>query len=335
MAGSEVYADFASNVRWLQERVGEDVKNLPPHLRARGNWAVSKRLYIVPDGTHAPDLDPEYGLPLPYSVFWFADAFGYSDNSTVNSFALAMLYSVISSTLRDDIFDSEELRGERTHLLELHNIFRRKYIEIFEKAFDRRSSIWRHLAQAFNDELKYEVWNKAFTLQSCRNPFSAHFLEELSRFYYPIVMPSLAALALVAGAENEIPKIARFFRHFSIGCLILDDLKDCLIDVSAEDMNHSCILLYARQCIGEERELDEGAFSCLFLSEGFVRGVYDPILHYYNKAREDILPFNSRYLNKYMDEQLSFISRARDATLKRRSIFFESLEPLLRSCSKK
>lgn len=330
MVCSEVYADFAGNVRWLQEMIGKDIETLPPHLRARGNWVVSKRLHILPDEGQAPRLDPELGIPIPYSVFWFADVFGYFNDSTANSFALAQLYSVISSTLRDDIFDSEELRGERADLLTLYNIFRRKYIDIFEKAFDRRSSIWCHLAQAFNDELKYEIWNKAFTLRTCQNPFSAKFLEDSSRFYYPVVMPSLAAVALVAGAENKVPRIARFFKHFSIGCLILDDLKDCMIDLSVEDMNHSCVLLYARQCLGG-KEVDERDFANLFLSEGFVRGVYDPILRYFEKAREDILPFNSRYLSKYMDEQSSFITRARDATLKRRSIFFDSLEPLLRS----
>ncbi len=333
MLGSEIYSNFTNNIRWLQEQVGEDDRNLPPRLRQMGKRITSERLFVVPDGIHTPRLDPEFGRPIPYSVFWFADALGYTDNTTVNSFALAMIYSSMSSTLRDDIVDSKELKGERLHLLELSNIFQRKYIEIFEKAFGRRSSLWCYLAQALDEQLRYESWNKAFTLETCRNPFSSRFIKDSSRYFYAVVIPSLVAVALAAGAENKVARIARFARHLSMGSRVHDDLKDCRTDLDMEDMNHSCILLYARQCIGGRKELDEETLASLFLSEGFVRSVYEPILLYFNKAREDILPFNSRYLTKFMDEQLSFSARARDATLKRQSNFFGSIESLLRPYS--
>jgi hypothetical protein len=333
MVGSEIYSDFTSNIRWVREQVGEDVKNLPPSLGQMGKRIASERLFIVPDGIHTPRLDPEFGRPIPYSVFWFADTLGIKDNTTVNSFALAMIYSSMSSTLRDDIIDSEELSGERLHLLELSNIFQRKYIEIFKKAFGRRSSLWRYLAQALDEELRYESWNKAFTLETCRKPFSPHFIEDSSRYFYAVVMPSLVAVALAAGAENKVAKIARFARHLSMGSRVHDDLKDCRTDLGIEDMNHSCILMYAGQCIGQGKELDEETLASLFLSEGFVRSIYEPILLYFNKAREDILPFNSRYLTKFMDEQLSFFARARDATLKRQSNLLGSLESIIKPYS--
>ena len=329
MVGSEIYSEFSNNIRWVREQVGEDLNNLPPRLRQMGKRITSERLIIVPDRTHTPRLDPEFGRPIPYSVFWFADALGYGDKTTLNSFALAMIYSSMSSTLRDDIANSEELRGERLHLLELSNIFQRKYIEIFDKAFDKHSSLWHYFAQALDEELRYESWNKAFSLGMCQNPFSAHFIEDSSRYFYAVVIPSLVAVALAAGAENKVAKIARFARHLSMGSRVHDDLKDCRTDLALEDMNHSCILLYARQCIRGGRELDEKILANLFLSEGFVRRVYEPILHYFNKAREDVLPFNSRYLTKFMDEQLSYIARRRDATLKRQSDFFSSLEEIL------
>jgi hypothetical protein len=334
MVGSEIYSDFTNNIRWIQETVGEDVRNLPPRLRLMGKRIASERLFIVPDGINTPRLDPEFGRPIPYSVYWFADALGYADNETINSFALAMTYSAMSSTLRDDIVDSEELKGERTQLLELSNIFQRKYIEIFKDEFGRHSSLWCHLAQALDEQLRYESWNKAFTLETCRNPFSAHFIEDSSRYFYSTVFPSLVAVAMAANAESKIPKISRFARHLSCGSRVHDDLKDCRSDLGLEDMNHSCVLMHARQCIGGGKELGEETLANLFLDEGFVRGVYGPILLYFNKAREDILPFNSRYLTQFMDEQLSFCTRARDTTLKRRSNFFGSLESLLKPTPK-
>ena len=335
MVGSEIYSDFTSNIRWIREQVGADVTDLPPRLRQMGKRIASERLFIVPDGIHTPRLDPEFGRPIPYCVYWFADALGYTDHEKINSFALAMTYSSMSSTLRDDIVDSNELRSERLHLLELSNIFQRKYIEIFEKAFDKRSSLWRYLSQALDEELRYESWNKAFTLETCRNPFSVRFIEDSSRYFYAVVMPSLVAVAVAAEAESKAAKITRFARHLSMGSRIHDDLKDCRTDLGMVDMNHSCILLHARQCLGEGGELDEEILTSLFLSEGFVRSVYDPIVLYFNKAREDILPFNSRYLTKFMDEQSSFIARARDSTLKRQTNFFASMASLLKPYAQK
>lgn len=329
MVSSDIYLDFADNICWIQDRVGEDVKNLPPRLRRVGNKVASERLIIVPDGSHPLQLDPEFGRAIPYSVFWFADALGYTDSTTINSLALALVYSSISVTLRDDIADSTELRGERLHLLELSNIFQRKYVKIFEKTFDRSSSFWYYLAQALDEQLRYESWNKAFMLESCRNPFSAHFIEDTSRYFYAIFMPSLVAVALAAEAEDEVAKITRFSRHLCMGARVHDDLMDCRTDLGIADMNHSCILLYARRYIGGGKELDEKTLASLLLSKDFVRSVYEPILHYFNKAREDVLPLNSRYLTRFTDGQLSFHTRARDATLKRQSNFFGNLESLL------
>jgi hypothetical protein len=67
----------------------------------------------------------------------------------------------------------------------------------------------------------------------------------------------------------------------------------------------------------------------LLISEGFIRKVYQPILYYFQKARDDILPFNSHYLTMFMDEQLSFQARTRDAMLKKQSEFLGRLEGLL------
>ncbi len=334
MVGSEIYSDFSSNILWIREQVREDIKNLPPRLRQMGKLIASERLFIVPDGVHVPLIDSKLGRPVPYCLFWFADALGSSDESKVNSLALAMVYSVMSITLRDDITDSKELMGERLHLHELSNIFQRKYIDIFKSTFEKRSSIWRYLAQALDEQLRYESWNKAFDLKMCRNPFSAHFIEDSSRYFYAVTMPSMVAIALLADAETKAARIARFSRHLSMGARIHDDLMDCQNDLAMGNMNHSCVLLHARQWMGKGKGLNEETLANLFLSEGFVRSVYDPIIFYLNKAKEDILPFDSNYLTKFMDEHMDFIVWARDATLERQGHFFDCLGSLLRSCSR-
>lgn len=242
-----------------------------------------------------------------------------------------MVYSMLVTTLRDDIFDDKEVKGERHQLLRLADIFQRKYIGIFERAFERRSSFWHYLAIAMDEQLRYESWNRVFTIDSYenQNPFSARFIEDSSRYLSAIFMPSLAALAVASEAEDRILEITRFMRHCSMAWRVYDDLKDWRIDLGVEDMNHSSFLLYTRQCIGKGNKLDEGDIMSLFLGEGFIRRVYAPILLYFKKARDDILPFNSHYLTKFMDEQLSLNIRSRDAMLKKRSDFFGRLEGLL------
>jgi hypothetical protein len=329
MLGSEIYSDFNDDANWIRDRVREDLKNLPYRLRRVGEKLTSKRLMIITDGIRFSRLDPELGRPVPYTIFWFADAFGFTDRKKIDSFALAMVYSSLVTTLRDDAADIKETRGERSNLLMLSDIFQLKYLEIFERAFERGSSFWRHLALAMDEQLRYESWNRAFTLESQQNPFSARYLEDSSRYFSAVVMPSLAALAVASDAEDRINEIARFLRHFSMGWRVYDDLKDWRIDLGVEDMNHSCFLLYARQFTGRGKELDEGDIMNLLIDETFIRRVYRPILLYFRKAKEDILPFNSRYLTRFMDEQLSFHTRTRDEILKRGSDFFGRLEALL------
>lgn len=329
MVGSEVYSDFNDDANWIRDRVREDLKSLPPNLGRFGEKLTSERLMIFNDGIRISRLDPELGRPVPYTVFWFADAFGFTDRKAIDSFALAMVYSSLVTTLRDDAADLKEAKRERPQLLMLSNIFQRKYIRIFEKAFNKSSIFWRHLALAMDEQLRYESWNKAFTMDPRQNPFSASFLEDSSRYFSAVVMPSLAALAIAAGAEDRILGITRFLRHFSMGWRVYDDLKDWSIDLGVEDMNHSCFLSYASQCIGRGEELVGDDVMSLLMDKGFIRKVYEPILLYNRKARDDLLPFNSHYLTKFMDEQLSFHARTRDEILKRQSDLFGRLEGLL------
>jgi hypothetical protein len=255
---------------------------------------------------------------------------GFTEKKTIRSFALAMVYSLLVTTLRDDVVDDMKMKGELAKLLSLSNFFQRKYMAIFEKAFGRSSSFWRYLAQAMDEQLRYESWNRAFTLGSRQNPLSSGFLEDSSRYLVALAMPSLAAVAVTSGMEEKVAEISRFARHLSMGWRVHDDLKDWRIDLAMKDMNRSCVLLYAWRCIGKKNKMDKGDIVSLLMDEGFIMKVYAPLLLYFRKAREDILPFNSHYLTKFMDEQLSLNARTRDAMLRNRSNFFGTLEGLLK-----
>jgi hypothetical protein len=329
MLGSKIYSDFNEDIGWICSRVENDVKGLPPGLKRLGESLISKRLLIGPTRATWPQLDSQVGRPVAYSVFWFADALGFTERNSIRSFALAMTYSLLVTTLRDDVVDDEKMKGRRSQLLSLARIFQRKYLDIFEKAFKSDSSFWRYLAMALDEQLSYESWTRTFDLDSRQNPLSAGFLEDSSRYLVALALPSLAAVAVASDAEDKIGGITRFGQHLSMGWRVYDDLKDWKIDLVMGEMNRSSFLHYVRQCMGRKK-IDEGDVVNLLMDETFVRRVYAPIFLYYGKAKEDIRPFNCDYLTKFMDEQISLNTRTMDGILKGRSEFFGTLEGLLK-----
>ena len=46
------------------------------------------------------------GKPVPYAVFWFADALGFSDAETVRRLALGLVYVSLHTTIKDDFAKS-------------------------------------------------------------------------------------------------------------------------------------------------------------------------------------------------------------------------------------
>ena len=307
----------------MRERIRGDLTSLPNFLQPLLDHFVRRRLTLLPSNDRSPQLDPRIGRPVPYSTFWFAKAFDFTNEPITRRLALGMLYSAISTTIRDDLLDQKP--SSQLQHLTLVNIFLHKYIEGFTDLFDSYSRFWYYYAIADKEIAQYEIWNLSSHYEHSLDPFSESFLRESSRYFSAVVMPTLVAVAIISDNEKQIPTISNFLKHFSMGWRVFDDLMDWRKDLTVRDLNHSSILYSVKQNFDGQSNLDESSVLSVFLSDDFVKKMYNPILSFFKKAREDILPLNCNYLSRFMDEQLNFHTQKRDALLQANSDFYNKL----------
>ncbi len=307
----------------MRERIREDLTSLPNFLKPLLDHFMRRRLTLLPNNDRLPQLDPRIGRPVPYSTFWFAKAFDFTNKPITRRLALGMLYSSISTTIRDDLFDQKP--SSQLQHLALVNLFLHKYLEVFTDLFDSDSMFWYYYAIADKEIAQYEIWNLTSHYKHIFDPFGESFLIESSRYFSAVVMPTLVAVAIISDNEKQVPTVSNFLKHFSMGWRVFDDLMDWRKDLTVRDLNHSSILYSVKQNFDRQSNLDEAAVLSMFLSDDFVKKMYSPILNFFKKAREDILPLNCHYLTRFMDEQLDFHTQKRDALLRANSDFYNKL----------
>jgi hypothetical protein len=311
----------------MRERIQEDLNSLPTFLQPLLSHFVRIRLTLLPSKDRTTELDPQIGRPVPYSTFWFAKAFHFTNQPVTRRLALGMLYSAITTTIRDDLLDQEP--SSQLQHLTLANIFSHKYLDGFTDLFEPDSSFWYYYAIANKELAKYEIWNLTSHYEQSLDPFSESFLGESSRYFSAVVMPSLVALAIISDNEKQIPMVRSFLKHFSMGWRVFDDLMDWRKDLTVRDLNHSSILYSVKQNFEGRSNLDENAVLSVFMNDDFVKKAFGTILHFFRKAREDILPLNCNYLTRFMNEQLNFHTRKREEFLQKNSDFFTQLNKII------
>lgn len=326
MRYSWIYSDFSEDFNWIRQKITEEISAYPKPVKSLAEYYVKKRLFILPDVSRRINFNPYLGRPVPYTVFWFGEAFGL-ERKVTRMLALALVYYSIAITIHDDIIDLEISRELEYPALE--NFFFKKYLEAFEKLFSQDSEFWFYFERWLKEFTRYEVWNHTFDLNCCSDPFSEAFLKESSRYFSSTVMPTLSGLALISENKNEIPKLERFVEHFSMGWRIYDDLKDWKTDLKIKNLNCSSILIYARNNVGGEQELDEKGVSSMFLSTVFVRRAYGAMLDFFQQAKKDVSTLNSHYVTRFLDEQIIFHSGRMDIILKSSADFYNRLYEIL------
>lgn len=326
MRYSWIYSDFSEDFNWIRQKITEEISAYPKTDKSLAQYYVKKRLFILPDVSRRINFNPYLGRPVPYTVFWFGEAFGL-ERKVTRMLALALIYYSIAITIHDDIIDLEISRELEYPALE--KFFFKKYLEVFEKLFNQDSEFWFYFDYWLKEFTRYEAWNHTFDLNCCSDPFSEAFLKESSRYFSSTVMPTLSGLALISENKNEIPKLERFVEHFSMAWRIYDDLKDWKTDLRTKNLNCSSILIYARNNAGREQELDEKGVSSMFLSTVFVRRAYGAMLDFFKQAKKDVSTLNSHYVSRFLDEQIIFHSGRMDIILKSSSDFYSRLYEIL------
>jgi len=327
MICSEIYTDFSKDINWIRERIQEEIITCPNSLKSLAEYYVRKRLIILSDKARTIKFDPYLGRPVPYTVFWFAEAFGLTNKEVTRRLALGLVYSSIATTIRDDIIDNE-LLSELSYFA-LEKTYLHRYLAVFNELFNPDSKFWYYLVNCIKELARYESWNLTSNYEHSFDPFSESFLKESSRYFSAVVMPTLAALAIATNNERKIPIVRKFVKHFSMGWRIYDDLKDWRMDLKVKNLNHSSTLIYTLQNVGGKSKLNEEVVQSMFLSTDFVKKAYGAMLSFFRSARKDVSAFNCSYLSRFMDEQISFHTRKRDSILRSSSDFYKQLSKIL------
>jgi hypothetical protein len=326
MTFSWIYSDFSEDINWIRDKVKEEIAAFPRSIKYLAEYYVKKRLFVLSDISRTINFDPYIGRPVPYTVFWFAEAFGL-DRTVARKLALGLVYSSIAITVRDDIVD-KEISSELNHFA-LEKTYFKKYLSVFNELFNQDSKFWFYLAGWDKELTNYEVWNRTFDINCCSDPFSESFLKESSRYFSAVVMPTLVGLALITDNECEIPKLEMFVKHFSMGWRIYDDLKDWQTDLKVKDLNHSSTLIYARNSMDRNLQLDEEVVSKMFLSTDFIKKSYGAMVNFFKLAKKDVSDLNCCYVSRFLDEQIIFHSRRRDIILESYADFYNRLHEIL------
>ncbi len=327
MSISRIYTDYSSEIRWIRGTVLKEVRELPAPVQEIAEYYLKRRLTIVFDAKYPTISDPLFGSPDPYAVFWFADAFGLNDEETVRRVALGMIYATLSITLKDDLLDRADWPTDR--YIWLSDIYSKKYSDGFGRMFPRSSSFWYHFSVALAETARYEAWRIGLRQTGGVNAFSAHFLEESSRYFVSVVAPSLVAIAMKSGRTRAIPRIMRFLRDFAMAWRVFDDLCDWEEDLKAPTFNGSSVL-YSLLGSGRERStLSKSEVLRAFASGRFVETAYGTMLEFLDKAKGDVRPLKSSELNMFLEEQIRFNEERKERLLGSVQSFENGLVQLL------
>ena len=252
LQGSRIYSDFSYDIEWIRRRIASDVGSLPPALVALAEYYTKGRLKVV-KGTWAFRVpDKRMGRPIPYLAFWAAGALGLADEHIRRLSGLSLVCSSIATTIRDDVLDSP---GYNSGKARLDGFWSRKYLETLKEVFPDQRGFKRVTSSADAEWGRYTRWQSDPRGFGHLRPFSADFLWESSRYYIACALPPLSAIAYAVGRKEEVPRITRYLREFSMGWKIFDDLMDWEKDLTVKEMNRSSVLLYLRNQMSRKEDL--------------------------------------------------------------------------------
>lgn len=327
----QIYSDFRNEVTRLQKTHNRELASFPREIGAIAHYYLSKRLLILNDKNI--EFDGRLGRPVPYLAFWFADAFRLKDKQITRQLASSLMYISLWISMRDDLQDGRvAINGKivREHAYVcLANIYFSKYLNIFRKIFPPESIFWYILTNCLDQCWKYESWSFLFTHNNNTDPLSEKFLSKASSYLPAIMLPTLAAIALLTRNHTKIPFVAEFLKHYWMAWKIVDDIRDWQKDLKVQKYNHSSILYYSLKKAARQPRLGHEDIISTFSDENSVKKIYNTILEFYKAARHDAQKLGSIYLSKFMDLQIEFHTDERDSLLTSRVQFIRRLENMI------
>jgi hypothetical protein len=326
LSDNEIYSNFSNVLSWIGKKHRQECVRLPEPIRSLAWRYLSERLLVI---NEAPvRIDPRFGRPIPYLVFWFASAFGMTDNEITRRLALSLSYISLTVSMRDDLLDERAPPIEA--LTCLANIYHYEYFKIFKAIFPHRSDFWYVLSNCSNEWSKYEIWRSSFNYQNkVLDPFSEQFLKESSRYLVAITLPTLAAIAILTHNEKKIATITRFLTNYWMGWRIVDDIRDWHEDLEIRNFNHSSVLYHSLSKVKDPSKFGREHAINMFLDVDSINTIYGGVHKYYMIAKKNASNFKCPYLDKFLDTQIAFHEDEKNNLLRSRSLFYERLNQLV------
>lgn len=340
-ADLDIYTGFSKEMKWIRDIHRKELASFPPAIYSLANYYLSERLLIL--GKKPIAVDPRFGRPSPYLVFWFAKNFGLRDELMTKNLGLAASYISLCVSIRDDLidgrpvlsFDDDNKPASVPACVYLANIYYQKFYDIFKlnQSIVKRSEFWSVLCDCLSEWSIHESWSYLFDPKQQHgrvkfDPLSYQFLFERSRYLVAIALPIIFAVAVLTGNTGKLPQIRQFLKHYCIAWKLIDDLRDWRKDLTLDNLNHSSVLYLAKNKI-KSGILDNASVTNMFLDTNFVNEIYGTIVKYLEAAKKDIWLLRSYHLTKFLDSQIEYNLEARQFLLKSNEDFRLQLSAIL------
>lgn len=284
----DLFRDFESETRLIQEKCWNYVSSLPLSLRQAGQFYLEQRRFTA---SEPPSRSIICLLP-----FWLGEPFNLK-RKICCQVSLASAYALLYFGIQDEVMDLAD--GEyKGHLLPVGNLFLLQLIRQYRELFPSNSLFWSsfdgYCEEWANSTLweRENHWNQAL-------PYSSSDLILLAR-KASLMKICCAAMALLAGQEAAIEQLAAMVDYNQVAFQLIDDLRDWRDDLARENYTYLLTQVMAVRGIQEPAKLTEQEVEKAFFSTDVLESVLTTAERYNRQAQECVRSLKGLYLKSYL-----------------------------------
>lgn len=209
--GLEFIDSYELDLDWVQAQVDRFLETLPPGLSQ-----VAKDYLRRLDRQQA---QLEWHLPL-----WLGRTFGIPIAQS-RRVTLTNVLGMIYIRIHNDLMDADAHITRQFELAALAPLLYTRCIKVFTTLFPSESSFWEHLERYLSEWAKALDWERQTHWHQAR-PYTQDEIEFVTAGKGAPIKIGFAAIALLAGRENDLPELETIIDLRSAIAQIFDDLSD-------------------------------------------------------------------------------------------------------------
>jgi hypothetical protein len=202
---------YESDLDWVQAQVDSFLETLPSGL------SQVAQDYLQRLDRQRAQL--EWHLPL-----WLGRTFGVPIAQS-RRVALTNVLGMIYIRIHNDLMDADAHLTQQFELATLAPLLYTRCIKIFTTLFPADSSFWGHLERYLGEWAAALDWERQYHWHQAR-PYTQDEIEFVTAGKGSPIKIGFAAIALLAGRENDLPELEKIIDLRSAIAQIFDDLSD-------------------------------------------------------------------------------------------------------------